>query len=118
MLQYALRLANAHTRFVFIHIVETATAKLNGANVQDMETLQDRQRLDEYVALFATKGLHASGILGYRTRAKAIATITKEQNADLLIMGSHGHKTLKDWIFGETINSVRHILDIPIFIAQ
>jgi len=47
-----------------------------------------------------------------------IARIVTENNCELLVMGSHGHKTAKDWLFGETINSVRHKVKIPVFIAQ
>ncbi len=37
---------------------------------------------------------------------------------DLVIMGAHGHGGLKDLIFGNTINPVRHDLDIPMLIVR
>jgi manganese transport protein len=42
----------------------------------------------------------------------------KEQNADMLVMGAHRHSGLKDIIYGETINSVRHGLDIPVLVVN
>jgi manganese transport protein len=33
-------------------------------------------------------------------------------------MGAHGHRRLKDLIFGNTINPVRHELSIPILIVR
>ena len=42
----------------------------------------------------------------------------KEVKADLLIIGSHGHKGVKDIIMGETIEEVRHNLKIPIMIIH
>jgi manganese transport protein len=32
-------------------------------------------------------------------------------------MGAHGHKGLKDLIFGATINAVRHQLKVPLLIV-
>lgn len=118
VIQYAWQLAHEDTRFVLMHIVESASAKMIGAEVKDFETVEDQKRMDHYVQLFAEKGYLANGMLGFYDRAKEIARISKDVNADLLIMGSHGHRGIKDWLLGETIDSVRHILPIPIFIAR
>jgi manganese transport protein len=72
----------------------------------------------KYIQLFADKSLKAQGILGFKNRKDEIARIVKENNCDLLVLGSHGHKSIKDFIFGETINTLRHKVDIPVFIAQ
>ena len=37
---------------------------------------------------------------------------------DLLVMGAHGHGSIKDLIFGNTINPVRHDLNIPILVVR
>ncbi|WP_286485579.1 universal stress protein [Empedobacter falsenii] len=42
----------------------------------------------------------------------------KRNQADLLIVGSHGHRGFMDFIFGETINKLRHRVNIPVFIAK
>ncbi len=118
MLQYALQLARPDTRFVLIHIVESAAARKIGAESDDYETAQDREQLGQYAAFFKKKSYEAFAVLGYKYRAREIARIVKEEGADLLIVGSHGHKALSDWIFGETINSVRHLVKIPVFIAR
>jgi manganese transport protein len=44
--------------------------------------------------------------------------IVKETNADLLVIGAHGHKGIKDWLYGATIDSVRHQLKIPVLIVN
>ena len=89
-----------------------------GADAHDYETRKDQDHLDEYVALLASKGYPAVGQLGFKDRTDEIARIIKENNCDLLVIGSHGHNTAKDWLFGETINSVRHMITIPVFIAR
>lgn len=118
VIQYAWQLAQPDTAFVLIHIVESAPAKLIGSDVNDYETISDEERLERYCRLFTAKGFAARGVMGFRSRSAEIARITREEQADLLVVGSHGHKVIKDWLFGETINSVRHKISIPVFIAQ
>lgn len=118
VIAYALKLAEAHTQFTLIHIVESASAKAIGAEAQDYETLEDQKIMERYLAVFEEKGLKAEGKIGFKNRVKAIATIVKEHNADLLIVGSHGHHSFMDIIFGETVNTLRHKVKIPVFIAQ
>jgi len=50
--------------------------------------------------------------------ATSIATIVKSQNIDFIVMGSHGHKALKDLIFGTTVNKVRHMVNIPVLVVK
>ena len=118
VIQYALRLAKENTSFILIHVVESASALVMGHEAQDFETQNDQADMDEYVALFKQKGLQVTGVLGFKDRVDEIARIIKDNQCDLLVIGSHGHKTAKDWLFGETINSVRHKIDIPVFIAR
>ena len=44
--------------------------------------------------------------------------IVKENNADMLVLGAHGHTGFKDFIYGETVNSVRHELKIPVLVVN
>ena len=37
---------------------------------------------------------------------------------DLLVVGSHGHGLVSDLVFGQTVDRVRHGLDLPILIAR
>lgn len=118
VIRYAFQLGDAHTEFVLIHIVESASAKLIGAESEDYETREDRKALMEYVQFFEQENRKAIPALGYRNRTVEIARLVKEHDADLLIVGSHGHAGVKDFVLGETINRVRHLIQIPIFIAR
>jgi len=40
------------------------------------------------------------------------------QSPDLIVMGAHGHKGLKDLIFGTTISAVRHNLKVPLLVVR
>ena len=109
---------NEYTQYILIHIVESASAKYFGKDSDDLETRRDQEQLDKYVQFFAGRNYKATGVLGYKKRSSEIARIIKEQGCDLLIIGSHGHKAIGDWLFGETINTVRHMIHIPVFIAK
>ena len=77
----------------------------------------DEEKLVTYAADLRRQNINAETHLGYRNRTKEIARIVKEANADLLIIAAHGHKGLKDWFYGETIDAVRHQLKIPVLIV-
>jgi manganese transport protein len=36
----------------------------------------------------------------------------------MLVIGAHGHSGIKDFFYGETINSVRHVLKIPVLVVN
>ena len=33
-------------------------------------------------------------------------------------MGAHGHAALKDFIFGSTVDAVRHLVSIPVLVVR
>ncbi len=118
LLAYALGQANASTVFLLIHVVESASAKVLGTNTDDMETRKDKEKLDAYAAQLESRGYKAQSLLGFAHRQRAIANLVNEASADLLVIGAHGHSGVKDWIYGETIEGVRHQLKIPVLIVR
>jgi manganese transport protein len=118
LLSYALGQGNANTQYEIIHVVESATAKLLGNQTADFESAKDKEQLDFYINQLNERGLQFTGTLGYRNRKDEIVRLVKNAQADLLIMGSHGHTGIKDLWFGETVNSVRHQLKIPVLIVN
>lgn len=116
--QYGLKFADKNTKFILIHITESAPPQLMDEVADDYETRKDRKKLEQYLQMVNDKGFEAEAITGFRNRNSEIARIVKESNSDLLILGSHGHRGFKDFIFGETVNRVRHLVKIPVFVAQ
>jgi manganese transport protein len=89
-----------------------------GNQSNDYETRKDQSQLDNYIKQLKENGLKATGKLGYKNRSKEIVRLVKENKADMLVVGAHGHTGVKDLIYGETINSVRHELQIPILMVS
>jgi manganese transport protein len=118
LLAYAVGQGGTSARYLLIHVVESASARMLGKESDDFETRQDQQRLDQYQLLLQQRGIQTHTALGFRHRSQEIARLAKEQGADMLVIGSHGHRGLKDFIYGETVNAVRHELKIPVLVVS
>lgn len=118
LITHAMGMAQKTTRFTFIHIVESASAKVLGEESDDMETRKDLETLEAYAAQVRNRGFEVDTLLGFRNRTKEIVRLINQSSADLLIIGAHGHSGVKDWLYGQTINSVRHLLKIPVLIVN
>jgi manganese transport protein len=115
---HAIGQANKNTSFVLIHVVESVPATILGKESDDLETRNDQQKLNDYVSQLKAKGFGAQGILGFKNRSKEIVRIVKESGADMLVIGAHGHSGLKDLVYGETTDAVRHGLTIPVLVVN
>ena len=118
LLAYAIGQGRENTHYLLVHIVESPSAKLFGQDSDDYESRKDKERLESYVMELQARGFTAEGFLGYKERVKEIVRITKGVHADMLVMGAHGHSGFKDFIYGETVNAVRHELKVPVLIVN
>jgi manganese transport protein len=118
LLETALGLIQKNSELILIHVVETATAKLHGNISADYETEKDQERMNDLVDQLMKMEISATGVLGFKEPTKEIIRIVQENECDLLVIGAHGHSGLKDFIYGTTIDTVRHLVKIPVFIVQ
>ncbi|WP_407430843.1 Nramp family divalent metal transporter [Arcticibacter sp.] len=117
-IEHALMQGGKNAEYFLIHIVETAGARYHGDRVMDFETKSDADNLDLYRLNLEKLGYHAHIRIGYGNVARAISRLAVDNHLDLLVMGAHGHQTMKDMIFGTTVNAVRHRIKIPILIVR
>ncbi len=118
LINHAVGQGHATTDYILIHIVESAASRLMETETDDLETRKDKEQLANYVQQLKDKGINATAFLGFNDRAKEIVRIVKENNADMLVIGAHGHSGLKDLIYGETVGAVRHELKIPVLVVN
>jgi len=118
LLSAALGQGTPNSEYIIIHIVESPTAFIQEKDSADYETFRDQERLDAYVTQLRNSGMNVTGKLGFKNRTKEIVRIIREVDADIIIMGAHGHTGVKDWIYGQTVNSVRHALNIPVLVVN
>jgi manganese transport protein len=98
--------------------VETAGAHVYGSEISDMESKRDEQALKDYASQLQAKGYNVETDVGYGNPKVTIPVMVRGFNADLLVMGAHGHRLFKDLILGTTVDSVRHRVGIPVLIVQ
>jgi manganese transport protein len=118
LIAYALAQGNTSVSYTLLHVVESVSARYLGEASDDDETRRDKLRIENYASQLHQKGYTVDAKIGYRNRVKEIIRIVKESEADMLVMGAHRHSGLKDYIFGETIEDVRHALPIPVLIVN
>lgn len=104
--------------YVLIHIVESAVARYLGAQSLDHESKSDQGNLDSYAERLRSMGYRVETRLGHGGPIRAIAEIVNTSRADLLVMGAHGHRGLKDIVLGATVDAVRHRVNVPVLIVQ
>lgn len=118
LISYAIAQRKKLSSYLLIHIVETVSAIYLGSAADDFETQKDQQRLQTYAEELRSLGYEVEIQLGYNKRVSEITRIVKENKVDLLVMGAHRHTGLKDAIYGETVDKVRHRLSIPVLIVN
>lgn len=107
-----------NAQYILIHIVETAGARMMDQEIDDLETISDKKNLEQYKKELELKGYKIELELGFGNPKKSIPEIVNKLNCDLLVMGAHGHRAMKDLIFGTTLNTVRHHVKIPVLIVR
>lgn len=118
LLSHALGQGSSQTRFVLVHVVESVSARIYQHDSDDLETEKDKEHLEFYAQQLRDRGFAADAILGFGSRAKEIVRIVNESGAGMLVIGAHGHSGIKDLLYGETINTVRHELKIPVLVVN
>lgn len=113
----ALQIGGKEALYTLVHIVETPGAIIYGNQIKDFETSSDKKFLKDYKIELERQGYRINIELGFGLPKKALPRIINSGNFDLLVMGSHGHTFFKDLLFGTTVDSVRHRVQIPVFIA-
>jgi len=117
-IRHAIMQGGKEAQYTLIHVVETAGARYYGTEVMDHETQSDSDNLDKYAEAMSKLGYRAKAHIGFGGPASAIAQIVIDDKIEFIVMGSHGHKVLKDLIYGTTVDSVRHKVNIPVLVVK
>ncbi len=106
-------------RITLMHVEEGVTSQLFGSLSSTTEINEGQQYLAKIVESLRQHSIRVDTVVRHGTHPAAEITAVVEQlQPDLLVMASHGHRGLKDIIFGTTINNVRHRIRIPMMIVN
>ncbi len=117
-ISHAVQQGGKDAKYLLVHIVETAGARVMQSETADYETDFDRKALAQYETQLTATGLQIETMLGFGSPKDSIPEIVNQSDADLLVMGAHGHHLWKDLLFGTTVEKVRHRVKIPVLIVR
>ncbi|MFV0348006.1 MAG: Nramp family divalent metal transporter [Halodesulfovibrio sp.] len=101
-----------------IHIVDSAPAHVYEKEAYDAHTREDEQYLQEIAGEIGSAGVAVEIALAHGDPAKELIRFARTHGVDLLVMGSHGHRLLGDLLWGETVDPVRHGVEIPVLVVR
>jgi len=117
---HATAMADLHGAVVhLLHVEEGVTSRLFGAHSSTEEIRAGEAYFKRILETLAQAGVKAELSVEHGvTPREAIVRKARELNPDLIVMGAHGHRGIKDLIFGTTINAVRHRVGTPILVVS
>jgi len=117
---HAAALARSHHATLYLlHVEEGVTSQVYGPLASTAEVEAGEQYLARIAESLRQSGVEVVTAVSHSINPRReIVRYAREVHPDLLVMGAHGHRRLKDLIFGTTIDPVRHELNIPILIVR
>jgi manganese transport protein len=114
----AVSLANLYkAKLTLLHVVETPGAIVL-PETGDLHTREDYAYVEELAREIEREDLPVETWLHAGNPADQITRAIQELGLDMLVLGSHGHKGVQDLVFGQTVNSLRHAISIPVLIVR
>ena len=78
----------------------------------------DREYLERTCAVLESEGLEVECLLAGGDPGKEIAEAATREQCDLIAMSTHGHKFIKDMLYGSVANEVRHLSRVPVLLVR
>jgi manganese transport protein len=107
----------AHTQVTLMHVVESPVAHSLGAEADDLETFADKDRLERLASIMKKIGVSVDWRIGAGEPASELAAMINSMNADMVVLGSHGHSGVSDLLHGTVISNLRHRVKASVMIV-
>jgi manganese transport protein len=116
---HAVSLARAHNaELILVHVVEGVGAQWYGEEASDEERLEDQSYIADLVSQLTKLDLRASGVLRYGVPSTELIRFAKDEKIDFFVLRAHGHGAVGDSAFGQTIETIRHAVKIPVLAVR
>ena len=101
-----------------LHVEEGVISQLYGSLSSTAEVKEGEEYFREILRSLENEGIRAElTVVHGRSPKDEIVRLARQIRPDLVVMGAHGHRGLKDLIFGNTINGVRHEIAAPVLVV-
>jgi manganese transport protein len=106
-------------KIYLMHVEEGVTSQVYGQEASTAEVEAGEAYMERIAQSLRAQGVTVETAISHSlSPQKEIVRHAHKIKPDLIIMGAHGHGGLKDLIFGNTINPVRHNLAVPMLIVR
>lgn len=105
---------------VLIHVADGFAARnAKQLNLRESEEMRlDLDYLDRLTSELKRDGLDADSVLAGGEPSREIAAAAERERCDLIAMSTHGHRFVKDFLYGSVANEVRHISTVPVLLVR
>jgi nucleotide-binding universal stress UspA family protein len=105
---------------VLIHVADGFAARnVKQLNLRESEEMRlDREYLEQTCASLKAEGFNVESLLAGGDPSKEIAEAAAREQCDLIAMSTHGHKFIKDMLYGSVANEVRHLSRVPVLLVR
>ncbi len=120
VLSHAVTLAHSAGRgatVILLHVVESGGARIMGEEMHDSEARADQQRLELYREELGELGVEASFDLGFGEPVDQLVDLVQAHGPDIVVLGSHGHRAVGDFVHGTTVERLRHRVKVPVLVV-
>jgi nucleotide-binding universal stress UspA family protein len=96
-----------------------AARNVRQLNLRESEEMRaDREYLERTCAALEGEGFDVDCVLAGGDPASEIIAAADREGCDLIAMSTHGHRFVKDVLFGSVANEVRHRTTIPVLLVR
>lgn len=105
---------------VLIHVADGWAARnAKQLDLRESEEMRkDREYLDQLMADLERDSIDADSVLAGGEPSREIAQAAEREHCDLIAMSTHGHRFVKDLLYGSVANEVRHITRVPVLLVR
>lgn len=105
---------------VLMHVADGWAARnVNQLNLRESEEMKlDREYLERTCASLEADGLQVECLLAGGEPSKEITDAAAREGCDLIAMSTHGHRFIKDMLYGSVANEVRHQSRVPVLLVR
>ena len=105
---------------LLIHVADGWAARnMAQLELRESEELRaDRDYLNRLTTMLEEEGFGVDSLLAAGDPTSEIIEAAEREHCDLIAMSTHGHRFIKDLIFGSVAESVRHRCTIPVLLVR
>ena len=105
---------------LLMHVADGWAARnVHSLNLRESEEMRlDREYLEQMCDELRRMGIPAECLLAGGDPSHEIADAAAREGCDLIAMSTHGHRFLKDLVYGSVANEVRHISTVPVLLVR